>query len=227
MATNHWKIIIDNFPKYFSEKVLMLYGFSTAFKSVSHMRGVWDHQMKIPVTAIPQLHLHGYVESEFYYTTQAAAKIKLRGVTQAETKVVMDVVPRLKLYGKFPNEININMDVDTSTIIYGRHDFVYRVDAEIQPVLYLRGDLDHEIQIDMDVVNPINNMKGSYESQYKVLVDLIGMLSLFGSVPSESIVQMNVQAIIATFYKFYERNDEIFADINDMTFEELCVKVIS
>ena len=44
MATNHWKIIIDNFPKYFSEKVTFLYGFETTYRAIAHMRGVWAHE---------------------------------------------------------------------------------------------------------------------------------------------------------------------------------------
>ncbi len=227
MATNHWRIIIDNFPKYFSERVQFLYGCQSAFRAVSHMRGIWEHQMAVDTEVIPQLHLHGYVESDFYITTQAAAKLKLHGSAESEYQVNMDTIPRLKLYGKFPNEFRVAMDVDISTIIYGRHNFIYHVDVDIQPKLHLRGNLEHEMQYDMEISSPVTNMNGRCELKYAVDFLSDGFLEIFGRMPSESIVQMNAAAFVATYYKLFERNDETLETVNNLSLENFCIKTIN
>lgn len=105
MATNHWKIIIDNFPKYFSEKVTFLYGFETAYRAIAHMRGVWAHEHGAQITATSALHLHGEAEAQSKVDVDiTSAKLTTYAKFPNEYQIQVDTIPRLHCYGKFPTE---------------------------------------------------------------------------------------------------------------------------
>ena len=49
MSTNRWKIILDNFPKYFAERVNFTYGVEVSCRAVSHATCAWDTNFGLDV----------------------------------------------------------------------------------------------------------------------------------------------------------------------------------
>lgn len=228
MATNHWKIIIDNFPKYFSEKVTFLYGFETTYRAIAHMRGVWAHEHGVKVTATSALHLHGDVESQIKVPVEvASATLTTYAKFPNEYQVQVDTIPRLHCYGKFPTEYKVPMEVVASTKVNCRYESEMKVQVDVVPRLKLKGKANLESAVQMNVLTPVTNLHGRFESQYKVPVSAEGYLETRGRVTSEYAVQMRAVAMVAIFYKLFERNDETLETVNELTLNDFCIKTIS
>lgn len=228
MATNHWKIIIDNFPKYFSEKVTFLYGFETAYRAIAHMRGVWAHEHGAQITATSALHLHGEVEAQSKVDVDiTSAKLTTYAKFPNQYQIQVDTIPRLHCYGKFPTEYKVLMDVVASTRVNCRYNSEIQVQFGAIPRLKVKGKSGMESTVQMDISTPVTNLHGSFESQYKVPVNAEGILNVKGKVASESVLQMRVVAMVAIFYKLFERNDETLENMNELSLEQFCIKQIS
>lgn len=228
MSTNHWKIIIDNFPKYFSEKVTFLYGFETACRAIAHMRGMWAHEHGTEVTAIPTLYLHGQLDSQIEIPmTIASGNLTTYAKFPTEYKVELDTLPTLHCYGKFPNEYQFITNILAATRVNGRYNSEAQVQVDVLPRLRLKGKIDTQSAVQMEIKTLVTNLYGATDIQYQVDVDAEGFLYAKGKTASEYFIQMNVAAIVATFYKLYEQNEKTLATVNDLTLNDFCIKTIS
>lgn len=119
------------------------------------------------------------------------------------------------------------MDVVASTRVNCRYNSEIQVQFGAIPRLKVKGKSGMESTVQMDISTPVTNLHGSFESQYKVPVNAEGILNVKGKVASESVLQMRIVAMVAIFYKLFERNDETLENMNELSLEQFCIKQIS
>lgn len=225
MATNRWQIILDNFPKYFSERVQFLYGFSVAFHAISHMRAVWDNTYRVDTEFAGHIKSHGDMESQHWYESEASATSTLYADTTSAYKVEVEAIPRTGVSGKLDHAMRFDVDMRVRNNIYARIELQHKYDVEAAGHVLYRGGLDVQYRVDMEAV-PHLNMIGRVDSEYAVDLESEGYIEMTGMMNSTHAYRTTVVAIVAMFYKLFERNDETLEAVNDLTLEDFCIKEI-
>lgn len=227
MATNRWRIILDNFPKYFSERVRFIYGYSVAIHAVSHMRATWEHQMRVDTEAEGHLALKGDIESIYGYDHEIEGRLTTYGDTTSAYKVELSAVPRIGTTGELNHAMKVDVNVRMRNNIYCRIELQSRVDLEdVEAHLALHGDMESRSKVDVEIT-PRTALTGDVLIDFQYASEVLGYLFMTGVMkPGTSWVQMNVEAMVAVFYKLFERNDEILADMNDLTLTDFVIKEI-